>query len=448
MTDNPNTPNAEPPDRQVADRIERLKGGTQSGVGQGVKIAVFVLLLGLIALFFVVPAEVRDAWFGTSRSDDIQTTSIPDPGISTQMTTTQPLDTDVSDPVDTSINIPAADGPALVAEDSGEDELARLQEQLDLLLAAQGDRGVDPAELETLLDAQAARLRQEFENQNRLQEQLYQQQLQAARAAAVPVSPSPNVIADQEALQRLEEERARRAAIRDEQIRSPALLFDDGRAAPGGTSGGADRDLNANEAFLASASRQPHETARAANIPDPSRTIVQGTIIEAVLETALSTELPGVLRAVTSVDVYSFDGSTVLLPSGTRLIGSYSSEVTLAQSRALIAWNRAVTPDGQSVSLGGIGGDSLGRSGQTGFVDTRFGERFGSAALISILGIAPSLVVDDGSSIAQQELAEDLGDDLRNTTASVLNDYLSLPPIIYVDQGTELTVFVDRDLVF
>lgn len=138
----------------------------------------------------------------------------------------------------------------------------------------------------------------------------------------------------------------------------------------------------------------------------------------------------------------------MLLPSGTRLIGTYSSEVTLAQSRALIAWNRAITPEGASISLGGIGGDRLGRSGQTGFVDTRFGERFGSAALISVLGIAPSLLVDDNSSNAQQELAEDLGDDLRNTTASVLNDYLSLPPIIYVDQGAELTVFVDRDLVF
>lgn len=448
MTDDPNTPNGELPARQVAERIERLKGGRQTGVSQGVKITVFIVVLALAALFFVVPADVRNAWFGTSRSADIQTTSIPDPGITTQMTTTQPLNTDVSDNVDTSIDVPEADGPSLASDDSNDSELARLQEQLDLLLTAQGERGVDPAELQALLDAQAARLQQEFENQKRLQDQLHQQQLRAARAATVPVAPSPSLIADQEALQRLEEERARRAAIREEQIRSPALLFDDGRAAPGGASGGASRDLNANESFLASASRQPHETVKSTNIPDPSRTIVQGTVIEAVLETALSTELPGVLRAVTSVDVYSFDGSTVLLPSGTRLIGSYSSEVTLAQSRALIAWNRAVTPDGQSVSLGGIGGDSLGRSGQTGFVDTRFGERFGSAALISILGIAPSLVVDDGSSNAEQELAEDLGDDLRNTTASVLNDYLSLPPIIYVDQGTELTVFVDRDLVF
>lgn len=443
MTDDPNQSEA-----RVAERQARLEGDKRSGARRMASIAVASLAFILLAAVLLAPEQLRSLFSGTSDSEDFQRTSTADPGLSTQMTLPQQVQTDVTEPLDTTINIDAPSGPALVEQTQGTDNLAALQAQLDELIAAQGQQGVDPDALNVLLDAQAARLQQEFDNQARLQEQLYQQQLQAARAAAVPTGPNQTDIAEQEARQRLEEERARRAAIREEQIRSPALLFDGGGPAGATPGGGGSRDLNANESFLRSASRQPHETAKASSIPNPSRTIVQGTIIEAVLETALSTELPGTLRAVTSVDVYSFDGSTVLMPKGTRLIGTYSSEVTLAQSRALIAWNRAVTPDGRSVSLGGIGGDRLGRSGQTGFVDTRFGERFGSAALISVLGIAPSLLVDDNSSNAQQELAEDLGDDLRNTTASVLNDYLSLPPIIYVDQGAELTVFVDRDLVF
>lgn len=442
MTDDPNQADA-----RVAERQARLTGDKRSGALRTASIAGASLAFILLAAVLLAPEQLRSLFSGTSESEDFQRTSTADPGLSTQMTVPRQVQTDVTEPLDTTINIDAPSGPSLVEQTQGNEELAALQAQLDALLAAQGEQGVDPNALNDLLDAQAAQLRQEFENQNRLQEQLYQQQLQAARAAAVPTGPNQTDIAEQEARQRLEEERARRAAIREEQIRSPALLFDGGGTAGAAPGGGSSRDLNANESFLQSASRQPHETAKASSIPNPSRTIVQGTIIEAVLETALSTELPGTLRAVTSVDVYSFDGSTVLMPKGTRLIGTYSSEVTLAQSRALIAWNRAVTPDGRSVSLGGIGGDRLGRSGQTGFVDTRFGERFGSAALISVLGIAPSLLVDDNSSNAQQELAEDLGDDLRNTTASVLNDYLSLPPIIYVEQGAELTVFVDRDLV-
>lgn len=432
---------------RVAERQARLSGGQRGGAVKTASIVGGSLAFMLLSAMLLAPEQLRSLFSSTSDSEDFQSTSTTDPGLSTQMTVPQQVDTDATEPLDTTINMPEPSGPTLVDQTQGNEDLAALQAQLDELLAAQGQQGVDTEKLNELLDAQAARLQQEFNNQARLQEQLYQQQLQAARAAAVPTGPNQNDIAEQEARQRLEEERARRAAIREEQIRSPALLFDNGGPAGAASGGGNNRDLNANESFLQSASRQPHETAKASSIPNPSRTIVQGTIIEAVLETALSTELPGTLRAVTSVDVYSFDGSTVLLPGGTRLIGRYSSEVTLAQSRALIAWNRAITPDGQSVSLGGIGGDRLGRSGQTGFVDTRFGERFGSAALISVLGIAPSLLVDDNSSNAQQELAEDLGDDLRNTTASVLNDYLSLPPIIYVDQGAELTVFVDRDLV-
>ena len=66
--------------------------------------------------------------------------------------------------------------------------------------------------------------------------------------------------------------------------------------------------------------------------------------------------------------------------------------MNVAQRRAQIAWTRAITPSGDSIMLGSIGADELGRSGQTGFVDTRFNERFGSAALISLIGAAPVVI--------------------------------------------------------
>ena len=65
-----------------------------------------------------------------------------------------------------------------------------------------------------------------------------------------------------------------------------------------------------------------------------------------------------------------------------------------------------------------------------------------------MLAITPQVVVDDSAGENTQELAEDVGEDLENTTQSVMNDYLSLPPVIYIDQGTTMTVFVNRDLVF
>ena len=101
--------------------------------------------------------------------------------------------------------------------------------------------------------------------------------------------------------------------------------------------------------------------------------------------------------------------------------------------------------------LGSIGADELGRSGQTGFVDTRFNERFGSAALISLIGAAPVVIAGgDGGSDgdAGTELANDVSRDLRRATSSALDDYLRIRPTIHIDQGTRMTVIVNRDLVF
>ncbi|PJN94172.1 hypothetical protein CNY89_16090 [Amaricoccus sp. HAR-UPW-R2A-40] len=181
---------------------------------------------------------------------------------------------------------------------------------------------------------------------------------------------------------------------------------------------------------------------------DPSRTLVQGTILQGVLETAISTDLPGAVRAVLTEDVVSYDGSTTLLPRGSRLIGTYSASVKIAQRRALIAWTRAVTPAGVSVALGGIGADALGRSGQTGQVDTHFWERFGSAALISVFGMAPQLAVDGQTDADVADALDAIGGDLESSSRSALDAYLRIAPTIDIAQGDRLAIFVNRDLLF
>ena len=98
--------------------------------------------------------------------------------------------------------------------------------------------------------------------------------------------------------------------------------------------------------------------------------------------------MPGAIRAIVSEDVHSFDGTRVLIPRGARLVGRYRSDVALAQSRVMVAWDRIILPDNQTVEISAFGGDELGRTGTTGFVDTRFAQRFGSAALISETAIA------------------------------------------------------------
>lgn len=428
-------------------RLDRFSDGGGANVGRIVVGGLFGVVFVAGLLFLIAPEVFEDMVSGDASDAEDMQTSEPEPGISTAITREPEIDIDVEMPEAEPVILtpPTPDEP-----DPPDERLAELAERLARL--AERQNGMDPEELQRRLDDQATRLNREFEERQATLERAHEAELRAARAVAAParagLSPTADPAADAERRRRQEEERARRQAILNDQIASEGVVLDSGQRLQGGASGGVERDLNQNERFLASASTDSHETVAASRIPDPDRTIVQGAIIEAVLETAVSTELPGIARAVTTVDTYSYDGSTVLIPRGSRLIGQYSSDVKLAQQRALVAWSRAVTPDGTTVSLGGYGADTLGRAGQDGYVDSRFLERFGAAALISLIGTAPSLVVGDDADAELAEIADDASQDAQRATDSVAREYLRLPPIIYIDQGTPITIIVNRDLVF
>ena len=433
-------------------RTEFLNSGS-SNAARTIVGSIILVVFVVAAVVLFAPGAIQNALTsGSSEVEDMQETAPADTGIDTAFTDQAALETEPTEP----------DEPTDVEDpDTSADEarIDALEAQLEALRGAQGN----DVDIQAILDQQAQTLREQFE----LERQQLQERLEAAQnrepielrqAGVIPGVGMGGEETEEErrARERLEEERARRAAIREEQTNSESVVIDGAanvRSSGGGAvadSGIADagRNLSDREQFMADASTQAHETAQAGRIPQPSRTVVQGTTIQAVLETAVSSELPGVMRAVVARDVYSYDGSNVLLPKGTRLIGEYNSDVSVVQGRVQMAWSRAITPTGVSVELGGYGADRLGRSGQAGFVDSRFRARFGSAALISLIGAGPQVIVSENASENEQDIAEDVGGDLESASQGVMSDYLSAGPVIYVDQGTELTVFVNRDLVF
>ena len=191
------------------------------------------------------------------------------------------------------------------------------------------------------------------------------------------------------------------------------------------------------------------EVRQAEVVADPAHTVMQGTLIEAALETAISTDLAGNVSAIVSHDVWSFDMSRVLIPRGSRLFGRYDSEVDAGQRRVLIAWDRLVTTDGQSVTLAAYGTDRIGRSGLPGTVRNHFLQRFGTAALISLIGAVPTLAADRyAANEVASDTAENVGTDLGEAVNTVMADYLSIPPTISVNQGAVVMIRVDADLAF
>ncbi len=216
-----------------------------------------------------------------------------------------------------------------------------------------------------------------------------------------------------------------------------------------------------NSKFLAAATAIGERSAKARQIARIDAVIPEGTLIPGILETAVNSDLPGQIRAITSQDVFSFDGRRVLIPTGTRLIGEYQSDLTRGQKRIFVIWTRLLRDDGVSVRLNGIGADSLGRSGLTGVIDNKWRERFGSAILLSIVGGGSSYLTGYGSGQysssgnggSQSDRAADLARETIARTFSdmanqALGENLRIPPTINIHQGERIFVYVRQDLDF
>jgi len=277
---------------------------------------------------------------------------------------------------------------------------------------------------------------------------------------------------DEDAARRAAEEAARRK--REEELRlarlqSNMIVVDQGAmSSPASNMTGAGNspsapgtaaDEDPNRKFVASVSSQNIETVKATRNDRIDALIAQGTLIRGVLETAIQSDLPGMVRAVTSTDVYSFDGRRILLPKGTMLVGEYRSGIARGQSRILIVWTRALRADGTSVALGSYGTDDLGRSGVTGLVDKHYLERFGESAVLSIVGGVSSFIAGlnaNGTSStasssggsAQTQAQQTISQTMSDMANTALADSIKIPPTVHVDQGTQIMVFVRRDLDF
>lgn len=205
---------------------------------------------------------------------------------------------------------------------------------------------------------------------------------------------------------------------------------------------------SSDERFAARVIGNTADSARASQMRDLGRTVPQGTVIAAVLETAINSDLPGSVRGVVSRDVRSFDGSRVLIPRGSRLVGQYKSAAAVGQTRAFVVWTRIISPTGVTIDVGSPATDRLGRGGLDGEVDTHFFRRFGASILLSVVSagsqaLANSVADNNNTTFVIGSPAQ------ANQVASIaLQKQIDIPDTIKVAQGAPVQVFVARDLDF
>ncbi|HEY4015798.1 MAG TPA: TrbI/VirB10 family protein [Polyangiaceae bacterium] len=177
-----------------------------------------------------------------------------------------------------------------------------------------------------------------------------------------------------------------------------------------------------------------------------------GTVIPAVLITAINSDLPGPVVGQVRENVYdTVSGNTLLVPQGARLLANYDSMVAWGQERVLLCWNRLLFPNGDSLDLQCMpAADLQGAAGLTDSVDEHWLRIIKGAAVASLLaattqGIAGSTTGFNPS--VPQIWASNAAGDINQVGQQLTRRNLSIQPTITVRPGYSVNVMVTRDLV-
>ena len=219
----------------------------------------------------------------------------------------------------------------------------------------------------------------------------------------------------------------------------------------------ADRDLNQQSAKESFTSRARPGTATLKpqlKAPVSPYELQAGTVIPAMLITAINSDLPGEIVAQVAQNVYdTATGQYLLVPQGSRLFGRYDSKVTFGQGRALVTWERLAYPNAYTLDLGGMGGhDAGGAAGLQDRVNHHYARIFGWALLTSALSAGAQLSQPQESNSVYpssgQVAAAAVGQQMTQLGTQMASRNMQIQPTIEIRKGYRLTIMVNKDIVF
>ncbi len=370
------------------------------------------ILLGTIAWGYLAPKSAVWAW-GQAASSDKK----PEPGRAESI---------------------IANAPATVSINSAKPNLPKEDPQIPS--AKQSGVGVasNNAEKVPAIDANATPTQPDYEQQTRMQMVMQK---------------------EQEATQR---ETARRAHLQEAK-EAPSTVFSS--AAMGGTPASSNDSGNGIQSVLniaENSSLQGHlsNASASAYLPHTRMPVLSpyevkaGTVIPSLMLSGINSDLPGQLIAQVAQNVYdSATGQYLLIPQGSKLVGTYDHGLIVGQRRVLIVWNRIIYPDSSSLDIESMPGQD--QSGYAGFkdkVNNHVWPAFQQALLLSALTAGtqlsqPRAQKGDYSYSGQQVIAGSMGMQLNQLGMSSYQGRANLSPTITIRPGYRFNVMVNKDMV-
>ncbi|GHV40469.1 hypothetical protein FACS1894187_21450 [Synergistales bacterium] len=203
------------------------------------------------------------------------------------------------------------------------------------------------------------------------------------------------------------------------------------------------------------------------NFPMPQQfplEIKAGTMIPGIMISGLNSDLPGQVMGQVSEHVYdTATGGNVLIPKGSRILGVYDSNISYAQKRVVVVWNRIIAPDGTSLNIAGSQGmDRAGYAGMSGRVDEHWGRVFGTALVASAF-VAGADIASNGNTTTTvtngvtsettkrtpgQILTESAAQTAIDVGSRLVEKASNIQPTIKIRPGTRFNIFIAQDIIF
>jgi len=180
--------------------------------------------------------------------------------------------------------------------------------------------------------------------------------------------------------------------------------------------------------------------------------IMAGTVLPAVLISGINSDLPGHIIAQIRENVFdTVHGRYLLVPQGTKLLGSYDNMVSWGQDKVMLVWSRLIMPDGATIVLDNMPGvDTMGYSGLKDKVNNHYMKIAGAILMSTFLSVGTRRVageVRDNDPTLAQELAADASIDINRAGQKIVSRHMNVPPTLEIRPGFPFNVMVNKDII-
>ncbi len=176
--------------------------------------------------------------------------------------------------------------------------------------------------------------------------------------------------------------------------------------------------------------------------------VFEGTVLEGVVTNHVDGGMAGPVLLMLTTDYYSHDRQNLLLPQGTRLIGSVTAVGNQQQHKLAVVFHRAVCPDGFSIDIDKYAGlDQIGTTGLATKVDHGYLQAFAAAAAIGGLGGLAQIGNNGGVLTSDGQIRNGISSQTSQEGVQVLNHFLNRLPIITLKEGSRARVYIGKDIL-